>query len=471
MLRRKLIMSTLRPKKIKSADFDAAFEKGDVTKYLKTESVKVAHLVTEGANLKKSLAQWLSYIESLHHKTIELGLERVALVAQKLQVTTFDCPVITVAGTNGKGSCVAFLESIFSAAGLTAGAYTSPHLLRFNERIRIADQVVDDASLLQAFERVEAAREEITLTYFEFTTLAAFVLFKAAKLDVLVLEVGLGGRLDAVNIIDPDIAVVTKIALDHTDWLGDTREAIGYEKAGIFRAKKPAICGDTDPPASILQTACRLSAALYLTGVDFDCEIQPPKSWAWRYQETVYTHLPLPHLPLPSASTALMAVHLLQDRLPVSVPAILQGLRQASLAGRFQRFNYPIETILDVAHNPDSAHYLAKRLGELPVSGKTYAVVGMLSDKDIEETLRPMLPLVNIWYVATLELPRGSTTKNMANCLEKLGVNAYDIRLAESVAAAYEKAVKDADSSDRIVVFGSFHTVGPILNYLYTVSE
>ncbi len=418
------------------------------------------------SDMKNPLPQWLSYIESLHNKPIELGLERVNLVAQKLQVTSFQCPVVTVAGTNGKGSSVAFLASIYSAAGLNVGTYTSPHLLRFNERIHIANQAIGDEELLQAFERVEAAREEITLTYFEFATLAALVLFKAAKLDVLVLEVGLGGRLDAVNIIEPDIAIITSIALDHMDWLGDTKEAIGYEKAGIFRLNKPAICGEPDPPTSILQTAQQLSAPLYSVGVDFDFEQDSPTSWYWRYQDTRYTNLPIPHLPLPNAATVLMAIHCLQEILPVSREAMTQGLKQATLAGRFQRFSDPVETILDVAHNPAAAEYLAKRLSALPKLGTTRAVVSILSDKDMPETLRPLLPLVDIWYVATLDLPRGSTAEKMANCLEKLGVPAYDTRLTESVMGAYKQALKEADALDRIVVFGSFHTVSPVLDYL-----
>lgn len=471
---------------------------------------------------KKSLPQWLSYIESLHSKTIALGLERVGLVAQKLGVLTFQCPVITVAGTNGKGSCVAFLEAILSAAGYVVGTYTSPHLLRFNERIRIANQhllslnrlnrswpegianasshppyghlppqpekdrlaavtddldtclassntigeEVDDLSLLHAFEQVDLAREEIELTYFEFTTLAAFVLFKAVKPDVLILEVGLGGRLDAVNLIEPDVSVITTIALDHMDWLGDTREAIGYEKAGIFRANKPAICGDFDPPSSVFEVAEKLSASLHCVGRDFSYT-EEDSSWTWVHKETVYAHLPLPQLPLQNAAAALMVIHCLQNRLQVSLAAIVQGLEQAFLKGRFQRFSKPIDTVLDVAHNPASATYLAKRLNKFPTTGMTRAVVSILSDKDIEETLRPLLEIVSIWYVAPLDLPRGSTTKNMANCLQKLGVAAYDIHSTESVVTAYEQAVYEAKTQDRILVFGSFHTVASVLPKVY----
>jgi len=445
--------------------------------------------------LNKTLPQWFSYIENLHCQTIALGLERVGVVAQKLGALVFECPVITVAGTNGKGSSVAFLEAIFTAAGYTVGAYTSPHLLRFNERIRIANQMVSDAALVQAFEKVEQCRGEIALTYFEFTTLAALCLFQAVKLDVLVLEVGLGGRLDAVNLIAPDVAVITSIALDHMDWLGETREAIGYEKAGIFRADKPAVCGDPDPPETVLNTAKRLAAPLYCIETDFNFKVTSSTAWTWRHQEVCYDNLPMPSLPVQNAATVLMVVYCLRERLQVSETSIAQGLKIASLPGRFQIFpgsadgssamrasgprsrhpqgekeNLIPQTILDVAHNPAAAHYLAKRLKALPQVKKTYAVVSILSDKDIIETLRPLLGIVSVWYVATLELPRGSTAEKMANCLQTLGVAAYDIRLAESVIAAYKQALNEAHPEDRILVFGSFHTVGPVLECLHSVS-
>lgn len=401
--------------------------------------------------MNPSLPKWLTYIETLHPKTIALGLERVRLVAEKLNLLTAHCPIITVAGTNGKGSCVAFLDAIAQAAGYQAGCYTSPHLLRFNERIRIASQPVDDAALLQAFEQVEAARAGTTLTYFEFTTLAALWLFQQADLDLIVLEVGLGGRLDAVNIIDSDVAIITSIALDHMDWLGETREAIGYEKAGIFRAGRPAICGDFDPPDSVFQVARDVDAHLYLAGRDF--------------------HLPdedtVSHLPLPSAACALMAMDCLKARLPVSPSAILQGLKAANLPARFQRTYYQHrEVILDVAHNPAAAAYLAKRLAAEPARGKTCAVVSILADKDIPGTLQPLLPYVTDWFVAGLEAPRGANHEILVNHLQNLGVAAYHIHIAETVLTAFQCALQACEHQDRIVVFGSFHTVAPVLAFL-----
>jgi dihydrofolate synthase/folylpolyglutamate synthase len=418
------------------------------------------------------LSEWFSYIESLHMDAIVLGLDRIAIVAEKLGVLHFPCPVITIAGTNGKGSCVAFLEAIFTHAGYAVGAYTSPHLLRFHERIRLLGKEISDTPLLHAFEQVEAARAEqdVRLTYFEFTTLAALYLFKQAAPDVLLLEVGLGGRLDAVNVIDPDVSVITTIALDHMDWLGDTREAIGYEKAGIFRPNTPAICGDLDPPAQIKERAQKLAAPLYCAGVDFSFESNR-ETWSWRYKEHAYTALPLPQLPVQNAATALMAVHCLQNRLPVSVDAVVQGLTYAALPGRFQRFvqGGGGETILDVAHNPAAAHYLATRLRSAPIAGLTRAVVGILADKDIEETLRPLLPLVHTWYVASLDGPRGACAEKIAEYLQKLGVAAYYHLpiLFDSVTTAYKKAQADMKNEDRILVFGSFHTVAPILLTLH----
>lgn len=428
--------------------------------------------------MEKSLPQWFSYIENLHTSTIVLGLERILPVAQKLQLLSFPCPVITVGGTNGKGSCVAFLEQILTAAGYTVATYTSPHLLRFNERIRIANKEIDDLSIINAFEEVEKVRSGITLTSFEFITLAALILFKAAKPDVLLLEIGLGGRLDAVNLVEADISIITSIALDHMDFLGDTREAIAYEKAGIFRSGKPAICGDPDLPANIVEVAKTLKAPLYAVDRDFSFGLASDGlSWFWACplpnlpplaregtkKEISYSNLPIPNLPLQNAAIALMAIQCLQSRLKVNVTAITEGLKKAFLPGRFQRFKTPVEVILDVAHNPASATYLAKRLSEEPTQGITRAVVSILSDKDVIETLRPLLALVQIWYVADLELPRGSTAENMGNCLQQLGVTAYDIHQSKSVAEAFQKAMQASQIQDRILVFGSFHTVAAVL--------
>jgi dihydrofolate synthase/folylpolyglutamate synthase len=439
-----------------------------------------------------TLSDWLGYIETLHPKAIALGLDRVREVGEKLQVTHFRCPVITVGGTNGKGSCVAFLQSTLNAAGYQVGSYTSPHLLRFNERICFNGIMVDDAALVEAFQQIEQARAEIPLTYFEFTTLAALWLFQRADLDAIVLEVGLGGRLDAVNIVDADVAVITTVALDHMDWLGDTREAIGYEKAGIFRAGRPAVCGDFDPPATLLQAAAECGAQLYCVGRGFGyeldlkadvlaaapslrasrfCERGDPENplgsdkgcsdWSWHCGTTIYQNLPSPHLPLQNAVTALMALHCLSERLPVSRKAIEQGLQQAKLPGRFQEFHQPRWIILDVAHNPASAQLLAERLVSQPCGGKTYAVASMLGDKDILSSLQPLLPCVDQWFVGGLDVPRGVPAETIANYLQKLGVTAYHTH--HTIPAAFDHALQVSQPLDRIVVFGSFHTVAAVL--------
>lgn len=424
--------------------------------------------------MKKSLSRWFSYIEGLHSQTIALGLDRIRIVAEKLGVLFFSCPVISIAGTNGKGSCVAFLEAILTAAGYKVGTYTSPHLLLFNERIRIDCQEVDDTSLMQAFTQVEQARGDIALTYFEFTTLAALVLFQTVCLDVLVLEVGLGGRLDAVNLVDPDIAIITSIALDHMDLLGHTREAIGYEKAGIFRFGKPAICGDPDPPLSVQETACTLGAQWYCADRDFSsirsASSEADQTWTWQSRARTYSNLPIPRLPLQNATTALMAIECLQQHLQVSESAIVRGLEMAFLSGRQQHFYTSTEIILDVAHNPAATTYLAKSLSEQPISGLTRAVVSILSDKDAVETLRPLLPVIQKWYVAGLQIARGATAENMANDLHKLGAAAYDMHLSETVMEAFQQALSESDKHDRIVVFGSFHTVAAVLETLHATA-
>lgn len=412
-----------------------------------------------------SLPQWLSYIETLHPKVMELGLQRVQHVATRLNILNFNCPVITVAGTNGKGSCVAFIEAIAKAAGYRAGAYTSPHLLRFKERIRIAGQEIDDTALVEAFTQVEKARADTLLTYFEFTTLAALWLFHRANLDVLVLEVGLGGRLDAVNIIEPDVTIITSIALDHMEWLGDTREAIGYEKAGIFRAGKPAICGDINPPNSVIATAKKLAATLYCRDVDFGITTQSPEYSIWIDDVDPIPPVAL-NLPPASAATAVMALHCLKAGLNIPATAIREGLEAATLSGRFQRVHYQgKQVILDVAHNPAASEYLAQKLSLEPV-GLTHAVVSILSDKDISGTLQPLLQQVNNWFVAGLDLPRGTSGEILANHLQNLGVTAYHIHIATSTEKAFHAALQACGPLDRIIVFGSFHTVAPILAVL-----
>ncbi|MDF3055654.1 MAG: FolC bifunctional protein [Gammaproteobacteria bacterium] len=405
-----------------------------------------------------SLSQWLSYVESLHPQNIALGLERVDSIAEKLKLSTCSSKVFTIAGTNGKGSSAAFLSAILQAAGYRTAVYTSPHLLRFNERICINGALVSDEMLVEAFQVIEEGRGDTALTYFEFTTLAAFYLFPQANVDVWILEVGLGGRLDAVNLIDPDVAIITTIALDHMDWLGEDREKIGAEKAGIMRSHVPVVCGDSDPPNSLLSAAKRIFSPIFCINQHFSYAIHP-SFWSFESERVCYPNLPLPSLPVQNAAAVLMALSL--SGLEYDVSAVSQGLVSAQLMGRFQEVAQPVHTILDVAHNPQSGAYLAERLKQLPYSGKTLAVVGMLKDKDIVNTLKPLLSCVDGWYVASLDVPRGENAKNIANYLHELGVTAYDT--AASPLSAYHSAVGACSASDRVVVFGSFYTVAEVL--------
>jgi dihydrofolate synthase/folylpolyglutamate synthase len=404
-----------------------------------------------------NLQQWLQYLESLNPHKIQLGLERVQAVAERLQVNQFSCPVITVTGTNGKGSTVAFLESILHAAGYRVGAYTSPHLFNFNERIRLLNTAIDNEKLCEAFAAVEHARNKTTLTYFEFTTLAAFILFKQADLDVLILEVGLGGRLDAVNIIDADIAVITAIGIDHVEWLGADRESIGYEKAGIFRANKFVVCGDVNPPQSVLEQAEKLCAKLFCKGRDFFYH-KNKSDWDWQGSQTKLSHLPVPILDIENAATALMVLQLLQPGLPADFIATKTGIQNAFLPARFQQLD---NCIFDVAHNPQAAEWLANKLAQNPISGRTFAVVGMLADKDIPGTLRAMLPAIEEWHVADLIGPRAAKGELLAKALEQIGVMRYYNH--PSIVQAYKTVQRLAGKQDRVVIFGSFYTIVEIL--------
>lgn len=405
----------------------------------------------------QSLAAWLSYIETLHPHVIALGLERVQTVGKRLDVLAPSCPVITVAGTNGKGSCVTFAQAILTAAGYRVGTYTSPHLLRFQERACCDGVEFPEEEWVAAFTRVERARGDTLLTYFEFTTLAALLLLQQARVDVLVLEIGLGGRLDAVNSVAPDVAVITTIAMDHMEWLGHTRNAIATEKAGIMRATKPVVIGDTDPPANLLAHAAQINAPAYCLNRDFHIK-QADTRWDWLSATTSYYHLPLPHLPLQNAATALMALECLRCQLPITPAHIAQGIASAYLPGRFQ---YIKPCILDVAHNPAAAELLALRLRQHPISGHNLAVVSVLADKDIAGTLHPLLADIDTWYVAGLPVTRGATAEILAKHLQELGVVAY--HKAPTVATALRAAISACTDQDRVVVFGSFHTVAAAL--------
>lgn len=420
--------------------------------------------------MPQSLAKWLEYIETLHPEEIELGLERVRKVYNYLPGIPGACRVITVAGTNGKGSTIAFMESILLAAGYNVGTYTSPHLIDFSERIKTGNKQADDAELILAFSAVEHARKNEKLTYFEFTTLAAFYIFANSQpaLDIIIVEVGLGGRLDATNILDPDIAIITSIDLDHQAWLGSDRESIAREKAGIMRKQKPVVYGDINMPKVIGSQAKKLSAPIYEFARDFKIN-SSRTGWNWVCSERTRSGLPLPVMrgqhQLKNAATALMALELLQPVLPVSEQDIISGILATTVPGRYQTIAILPQIILDVAHNPQASKLLADTLSQDKAAGRTLVVVGILLDKDIREILRPMVPVTDYWLLVDLtgeNQSRGAGASLLESALRSI---AADTRLDtfSSPIAAYEAAVKIAHPTDRIVVFGSFSTVGGIL--------
>jgi len=412
----------------------------------------------------RSLAEWLDYIERIHPKSIQLGLERVAKVRDMLGRSS-SAALFTVAGTNGKGSTCAMLEAILIAAGYKVGLYTSPHLLRYNERVRLDGVPVSDARLCAAFETVERARGEVTLTYFEFGTLAAWEIFAAEALDAVILEVGLGGRLDAVNAFETDCALLTSVDLDHTDYLGDTRERIGSEKAGIFRRNKPAVVADPDPPRSVLDHAGAVGADLWLIGRDFGYwrEGQQWMSWARGVRRG---GLALPALrgdrQLANASAALAALDALRARFPVGMQDIRNGLAHVDLPARFQVLPGRPTVVLDVAHNPQAAGVLAENLAGMGFYAETYAVFGMLRDKDIDGVCRALKDRISTWFAADLSVPRGAAAQVLADALASAGA-AGDVLCFRNPREAYAAAQKRANENDRIVVFGSFHTVAEVM--------
>jgi dihydrofolate synthase/folylpolyglutamate synthase len=404
----------------------------------------------------RSLADWLAYVERQHPQSIALGLDRVLEVLRKLDAR-FACPVITVGGTNGKGSTCAMLESILQAAGYRTGLYTSPHLRRYNERVRVAGREAEDGPLCAAFEAVEAARGNVPLTYFEFGTLAAFHLFAGERIEAAILEVGLGGRLDAVNVLDADCAVLTSVGIDHVEYLGSTREQIGQEKAGIFRPGKPAIVADPSPPETVLNA----NTNLQLIGRDFGYENQGTQ-WAYWGPGGKRSGLAHPALrgatQLRNASAALAALDSLRERLPVAMQDVRRGLAEVSLPGRFQVLPGRPQVVLDVAHNPQAAAVLAANLGDSGYAPETIAVFGMLKDKDIAGVVRAMAPRVSRWHLATLPGPRGADARLLSRVLRELAVRAPATEHA-SVGDALAAARNEAGENDKIVVFGSFLTV------------
>jgi dihydrofolate synthase/folylpolyglutamate synthase len=410
--------------------------------------------------MPKTLADWLTYLESLHPKTIALGLERVAQVKQRLNLQP-DFPIIVVGGTNGKGSVCAMPESMLHAAGYRVGCYTSPHLLHYNERVRIAKQQVSDAELCASFERIEQARSDTPLTYFEFGTLAAMQCFTAHQVDVAILEVGLGGRLDAVNVFDNDCAVIASVDIDHTDYLGDTREAIAYEKAGIMRNGKITICADADVPQAIRAQAQLVGAELWCITDEFGFR-QHQGQWDYFSKAGSRNALPYPALrgafQLNNASAALAALDALKHRLPVSMEAVRRGLGETQLAGRFQFVPGKPALILDVAHNPHAARSLAQNLAGLPPCPHTWAVFAMLKDKDMAGVVAALDPHIDTWLVAGIDTPRGATSAELEQVLQQ-GMVRGEIKPCKNIADALCFACEAAGENDRIIAFGSFYTV------------
>jgi dihydrofolate synthase/folylpolyglutamate synthase len=408
-----------------------------------------------------TLPDWLAWQENLHPQAIELGLERVAGVAARLNLQDMQPLVLSVAGTNGKGSSVAMLESMLLQAGYRVGVYTSPHLLRYNERVRINAVAIDDAPLCDAFEAVDAQRGDTSLSYFEFGTLAALWLFRQTMLDVILLEVGLGGRLDAVNVMDADVALVTAVDIDHRDWLGEDRESIGREKAGIFRAGRPAVCSDPAAPHSLRSVAAGLGAEWYCLGEQFHYTMQDDM-WQWHGPHSHLEDLPLPSLPgrhqLDNAAGVLMVLECLQHRLPVGATAIRAGLASTALPGRCQVIPGAVELVLDVSHNPHGAAALADMLARRACHGRTHVVIGMLQGKDVDGTITALAPQTDQWYFAGLETGSGLAAEQLqAHAVQQLA-NATGGCFAD-VAGALRQAFASAVAGDRVVVCGSFHTV------------
>lgn len=411
---------------------------------------------------QRTLAQWLEYQQGLHAQTIELGLTRVREVADRLGLADIETLRVVVAGTNGKGSSIAMLEAIYLASGYRVGCYTSPHLHDYCERVRVNGVAVSESAFCDVFAAIEQIRGTVPLTYFEYGTLAALQILRSHNLDILLLEVGLGGRLDAVNVVDCDLALITQIDIDHRDWLGNTREEIGAEKAGIMRAGRPVVCADRNRPASVGLYARKVGAIEFRLGDQFNFYDDPAEP-DWLMQvDGAELRLPRPALigswQTENAAAVVQVVELLQSYLPVSLEKIADGLRAVVLPGRFECRSGPPTMVLDVAHNPQACRALANELKKIKPVGKRIAVVGMLADKDCAACLEPLLGLVDGWYLASLNESRGALASHLQEVLEGLNCLAPMV-LCDSVPQALQLAGASARSGDQLVVFGSFHTV------------
>ncbi|MDZ4099540.1 MAG: bifunctional tetrahydrofolate synthase/dihydrofolate synthase [Methylophilaceae bacterium] len=418
------------------------------------------------STMPADLAGWLQYIEALHPKSISMGLDRVLEVKNRLGLNP-DFPIIMVGGTNGKGSACAMLENIYHQAGYRVATYSSPHLLRYNERVRINIEEVSDDILVEAFSAVEHARQDTQLTYFEFGTLAAIWCFIQQNVEIGILEVGLGGRLDAVNVFEPDCTIVTTIDIDHIDFLGYSRESIGFEKAGIFRKNIAAICGDLNPPNTLINYALEVGADLRLLNHDFSVT-RHQDTWDFNSVMSI-KDLPLPALvgdfQLQNAACALAALEVMQAKLPVDRAHIAAGLSTVKLAGRFQTVGKSPTVILDVTHNPHAAEALAHNLRQNKIDGKTIAVFAMLADKDVAGVIGAVMPEIDAWYLSSVAHGRAATTTQLVEIFKKSDVK-QAFRCFENLTSAYEQACLDASKTDRIIVFGSFFTVAEVMQFL-----
>jgi dihydrofolate synthase/folylpolyglutamate synthase len=418
-----------------------------------------------------SLTQWLSYLESIHNVEIDLGLTRINKVAERLKLD-FDgqrfstlndafsfAKIITVAGTNGKGTTCAFLENALLSENKTVAVYSSPHIEHFNERLRFNKNDMADHHFIQAFEKIETARAEISLSYYEFTTLASFLILLEIRPEFIILEVGLGGRLDATNIIDPSIAVITTVDLDHQAFLGDTREKIGFEKAGIMRHQGIAVVGDSHPPVSLLEHATQLETDIYIRAQDFYLHDDINGHWQWKFKNQELAKLTSPHIPKDNVATALTVLSLLS--IDISRDKVNQWIALTRVPGRQERFKQQCHIMLDVGHNPQAARYLAGELKKQPFP-RVHAVVGMLIDKDIKNTIAPMLAVVDYWYIGDLGVPRGARAKQVAEVLSESSSSIC----FDNVTDAFRIALENANDVDLVLVFGSFITVAEIRRLL-----